>query len=400
MRVAIFTDSFKPEISGVVTSIDTLMKELRRRGHEVFLFAPRYHGKKATDPSIIDIPSIPYPFRRMKERRLALPWGGALRKSRTLNIDVIHSHVPGTVGIYALLASWLWRVAHVHTYHTHFLLYTHYAPIPHALATRAVKWIVRHFCGRCQHVISPSQGMRKDLLEHGVDAPISVVPTGVDLRVEHPRRIMGELFEKYNLGDPGRIAGRRLLVSIGRLGREKNICFLVRALAILKAKHDVHLLMIGDGPDRGEIEREVRDLGLSGRVSLPGYVRYEDVFSFLGLAQLFIFASVTETQGLVLLESMAVGTPVVAVAGTGISDLMENDAGGLTTKHNVEEFAEAVDRLLTDEPLRRSKSAEAVSRARELSVENLVGDIVSIYDKSIEELRLYGPPRLGHRSCG
>ena len=397
MRIAIFTDTYQPEINGVVTSVDTVRNELRHLGHEVYLFAPRYFGRKTDDPRHVQFPSIPFPFPQMRERRVALPWGGALRKFGKLRFDIIHSQVPGTVGMYALIASWLWRVPHVHTYHTHYMEYTHYMPFPRSFSTRAVKWLARHFCGRCQHVISPSHGMRAAIREHGVDAPISVVPTGIDMRADYPSSSLEELFARYDLGDPVRVAGKRLLVSVGRLGREKNIRFLIRAVAKIAEYHDVHLLMIGDGPDRAEVEELIAELNLADRVTLVGYVSHRDVFALLKLAELFLFSSMTETQGLGLLESMAMGTPVVAIEGIGVSDLLEHNAGGFAVSCDMTEFTTTARRMLDDGDLRRRKAKEALLRAREWSVENQVSTITRIYTNSISDFREHGLPRLNHR---
>lgn len=397
MRIAIFTDTYHPEINGVVTSVETVAGELRAQGHQVFIFAPRYFGRHDPDPRTVRIPSIPFPFKQMKERRIILPWGGALCRFSKLNIDIIHSQVPGTVGWLALLVSWLWRVPHVHTYHTHYMEYTHYMPFPRSFSTRAVRWIARHFCGRCQHIISPSRGMREAIRGHGVDAPISVVPTGIDLRLEHPERPLQDLFTRYGLGETRRVAGKRLLVSVGRLGREKNICFLIRALTIIRQRHDVHFLMIGDGPDRREVEELINRLDLADHVSLVGYAGHEDVFAFLRHGELFIFSSQTETQGLVLLESMAVGTPVVALSGIGVSDLLENDTGGIATEKSMVAFTTAVNRMLEDPALVEEKRAQALGRAREWCMENQVARIVDVYTAALADFKEHGLPRFRHR---
>lgn len=397
MRIAIFTDTYRPEINGVVTSVDTVSDELREQGHEVYIFAPRYFGRRDDNPWHIRFPSIPFPLLQMRERRVSLPWGGAFRKFGKLDIDVIHSQVPGTNGIYALIASWLWRVPHVHTYHTQYMEYTHYMPFALGFSRRAVKWIARYFCGRCQHVISPSHGMRATILEHGVDAPVSVVPTGIEMRTDRATQTLSDLFARYELGDPARVSGKRLLVSVGRLGREKNICYLMRALAIIREHHDFHFLMIGNGPDRGEIEELIDQLDLGDRVTLVGYVGHGDVFAFIRQSDLFIFASVTETQGLVLLESMSVGTPVVAIEGIGVSDLLENDMGGLATRSNMADFTDGVERMLSDDEFLRRKSVEALNRAHEWSVENQVFKIIRIYQDSIDDFRRHGLPRYRRR---
>jgi glycosyltransferase involved in cell wall biosynthesis len=171
----------------------------------------------------------------------------------------------------------------------------------------------------------------------------------------------------------------------------------MRALAIIREHHDFHFLMIGNGPDRGEIEDLIDRLDLGDRVTLVGYVGHEDVFAFIRQSDLFIFASVTETQGLVLLESMSVGTPVVAIEGIGVSDLLENDTGGLATRSSMVDFIDGVERMLSDDEFLRRKSVEALNRAHEWSVENQVSKIIRIYQDSIDDFRRHGLPRYRHR---
>lgn len=398
MRIAIFTDTYRPEINGVVTSIDTYRSELERQGHEVWVFAPRYFGRDDPHPRTFRFPSIPYPFKMMKERRIA--WMGPVSMLRfgRLRIDVIHSQVPAFMGIYALLVSALWRVPHVHTYHTHYMEYRHYMPFPSAFARRAIIWIARHYCGRTNHVIVPSSGIKDAVLSYGVDAPVTVIPTGIDTRDRRSDVPLPDLLAKYRLDAPDEPARKRLLVSVGRLGREKNIRFLIRAMAKMReAGEPVHLFMIGNGPDRAEIEVEIETLRLRDDVTLTGYVDRDDVLSFLRACELFIFASKTETQGLVLLESMAMGTPVVAIDATGVHDLVGDDVGGIATEDDVEAFARSTLELLRAPRLLRRKKAEAVRRAELWSIENQARRLEAVYESAISDMRRHGLPRYRHR---
>jgi 1,2-diacylglycerol 3-alpha-glucosyltransferase len=398
MRIAIFTDTYRPEINGVVTSIDTYRSELERQGHEVWLFAPRYFGRPDPHPRNLRFPSIPYPFKMMKERRIA--WMGPIAMLRfgRLEADVIHSQVPAFMGIYALVASALWRVPHVHTYHTHYMEYTHYMPFPRAFATRTIVWIARRFCGRTHHVIAPSAGIKEAISSYGVDAPITVIPTGIDTRERETTVPLADLLAKYRLGDPADFAGKRLLVSVGRLGREKNIRFLIRATAKIRdAGEPVHLFMIGNGPDRAEIEAEIERLHLQNDVTLTGYLERDDVLSFLRSCELFVFASKTETQGLVLLESMAMATPVVAIDATGVTDLVGDNVGGIATRDDVDAFADAAVGLLRSGRMLRRKKAEALKKAALWSVDHQARRLVAIYEAAITEMRRHGLPRYRHR---
>lgn len=398
MRIAIFTDTYRPEINGVVTSIDTYRTELERQGHDVWIFAPRYFGREDPDPRNVRFPSIPYPFKMMRERRIAWIGPASMLRFGRLKIDVIHSQVPAFMGIYALIISALWRVPHVHTYHTHYMEYTHYMPFPRAFATRAIVWIARHYCGRTNHVIAPSSGIKEAIQSYGVDAPVTVIPTGIDARDRDTQTPLSDLLEKYHLGSASRYSGKRLLASVGRLGREKNIRFLIRAMARMRDLGEpVHLFMIGNGPDRGEIEVEIERHGLAADVTLTGYLDRDDVLSFLRASELFVFASKTETQGLVLLESMAVGTPVVAIDATGVNDLVGDNVGGVATPDDVDSFARTtVDLLRSPRELRR-KRAEALRKAALWSVDHQAHRLIAIYGDAIREMRLHGLPRFRHR---
>ena len=398
MRIAIFTDTYRPEINGVVTSIDTYRSELERQGHEVWIFAPRYFGRDDPHPRNLRFPSIPYPFKMMKERRIA--WMGPIAMLRfgRLGIDVIHSQVPAFMGVCALVVSALWRVPHVHTYHTHYMEYRHYMPFPNAFARRAIIWIARHYCGRANHVIVPSSGIKDAVLSYGVDAPVTVIPTGIDTAGRKTDTPLAELLAKYRLGSEEGLARKRLLVSVGRLGREKNIRFLIRAVAKIRdAGEPVHLFMIGNGPDRAEIEVEIETLRLRDDVTLTGYVDRDDVLSFLRACELFVFASKTETQGLVLLEAMAMGTPVVAIDATGVHDLVGDNVGGVTTDDDADGFARTTVALLRSPRLLRGKRTEAQRRASLWSIENQVRRLEAVYEAAITDMRRHGLPRYRRR---
>jgi 1,2-diacylglycerol 3-alpha-glucosyltransferase len=398
MRIAIFTDTYRPEINGVVTSIDTYRGELERQGHDVWIYCPRYFGQDDPDPRIVRIPSIPFPFRMMKERRLA--WMGPVRLLQfgKINADVIHSQVPGNMGVAALLASAIWRTPHVHTYHTHYMEYVHYMPFPKGFSRRAVVWIARYFCGRCNFIVAPSTDIKDALLSYGIDAPVTVIPTGIDMTHRSTDTPLADLLARYGLGSGEYLSGKKLLVSVGRLGREKNIRFLIRAVSRIRdAGRPFHFFMIGDGPDRDQIEEEIRQRRIEDHVTLTGYIDRNDVLSFLRASDLFIFASKTETQGLVLLESMAMGTPVVAIRASGVSDLIVDDVGGILTPDDVECFSQTVIDILGSPSQYRLKRRQAMSRAALWSVENQARRLIAVYEAAIVELRRHGMPRFRRR---
>lgn len=395
MTIAIFTDTYSPEINGVTTAIRLIREELQNRGHTVYLFCPEYGGRVfADDPYTIRFPSIPYFFKKMKERRFVFPHFRKLFRIRRLGIDIIHSQVPGNIGVYGLIAARLFNIPHVHTYHTLYMAYIHYMPIPHAISTRSVRWISRKFLGRCQRVVAPSYDIRRELKSYGVDAPIDVIPTGIETRRSHAFLNPAKLKGKYGIQPD-----EPCLLYVGRLGPEKNVQFLFDVMSELRERgRRVQLLIVGDGPDRARLEGLVRSQDLGSAVTFAGYIPREEVFSFYHMTDLFVFASETETQGLVLLEAMSVGTPVVAVAVMGVADLMTDNRGGIAVRPRVDEFANAVESLLDNDELYRRKRDEAEHKAHDWSVTRSVDRLLWFYEESIRDHRAHGMPRYGARS--
>lgn len=399
MRVAIITDTFLPAINGVVTSIQVFRDELERQGHQVFVFAPRYSHSKETDERVFRFPSIPFPFSLMREQRIVFPSLRVFRQLARLRVDVIHSQVPSFSGAWAVLLSRLLRIPHLHTYHTHWMEYTHYMPLPRWMSRRAVQWISQHYCGRCQLVLSPSDGMREALIQMGVDAPIRVLPTGIHLPSARSIKSPDELRRTYPIPPPERLEGKRILSYVGRVGREKNLRFLMHMLTVLlERRDDLHFLLVGDGPDRTDLDRDIEALHLSEHVTMTGYIDHEDVPGIFAMTDVFVTSSLTETQGLVLLESMAVGTPVVAVAAMGVRDMLEDGKGGMLSGHDEHEFARCVETLLDDHNRRRRASEEAVQKAEEWSVPSMTRRLVASYRESVRDFRRFGRPRFRHRA--
>jgi len=390
VNIAVFTDTYTPQVNGVTTSILIFQRELERLGHTVYIFCPTYGGREGLDsPRVFRFYSIPYRSEKMHEQRIALPLSRGIWKFPKLKIDIVHYHVPHYMGAYALLLAWIFKKPTIHTYHTLFVKYTHYVNIRPSLAVRFVKWISRVFCNHTDLILAPSQEMKRELLSYGVHKPIEVLPTGIDLpQLPDPTHLQ-TLRKDFPLD-------KKLLIFVGRFAREKNIPLLFDVLKILEHKGiPCHLLLVGDGPDRKRIEEEILERKIARSTTITGYIPRSDVFSLLACADLFLFPSETETQGLVLLEAMAVGVPVVAADAMGAGEVLRDGRGGVAVPATPQAFADAAFKLLTDPVLYREKQRSAKEKATEWSSKTLTQRLVTVYKATIEGYRIRRYPPKG-----
>jgi 1,2-diacylglycerol 3-alpha-glucosyltransferase len=384
MRIGFFTDTYTPQINGVVSSIRLFADALERLGHEVYIFAPTPR-QPGDGPRIVRIPSVPFAFQ--PEYRLAAIYSqNVYRLVRRANLDVIHSHDPFAIGLFGLTMAKRFRLPYVHTYHTLYPEYVHY--VWETRFTRAMaERLSREFCDQCDLVLAPSTKIEKALKDWGVTKPVIILPTGVD----------ADRFAATGPADAAELRLRfgipesdRLLIFVGRLGREKNIQLLIDAMALIKTP-GARLLVIGNGPYRSELDRRIARLGVGDHVTFTGYLQREDVAAAYAASDLFFFASTSETQGLVIAEAMASGLPVVAVDDLATADAVADGVNGLLVPERAEDLAAAADRVLGDDELRAAMSAESLKRADALCIDRMAERLAGVY----EDLIAGRPPRRG-----
>jgi glycosyltransferase involved in cell wall biosynthesis len=380
MRIGVFSDTYLPQINGVSVVVDLLRRELQALGHEPLLLVPDYPGVDREgdgDRGIYRFPAFTFPFHR--ESRVTAPvnrW--ALR--RLPELEIVHSHTPFSLGLLALWAAREFSIPHIHHYHTLFTEYRYYLPRPLRPSRRMAERLSAAFCNRCEAIIAPSRLMEKELESYGITKPIYAVPFGVDLR-----EFEGEC--RWNPREELRIPqGEPLLLHSGRLAREKNLRFLLRAFqAMLKEEKDLWLVLTGDGPERPALEHYAAELGIGDRVIFTGYLPRERLIELYKRADLFIFASKTETQGLVLVEAQAAGTPVVAIGAMGVLDVVEHGETGLLVEEDEEEFTAAVLRLLEDQGRLERMGRCAREHVETMSSQHSVEKLLGIYQRLLNE---------------
>ncbi len=377
MHILYVSDVYFPRINGVSTSIETFRNELIAAGHRVTLIAPHYLPNREIvleENGIYRIPSRPVPRDpedRFKSYRATLGLVGELRDR---GIDLVHIHTPFVAHYAGLALARALGVPRVATYHTYFEEYLgHYLPfLPGSWVRAAARRFSRAQCNDMDAVFVPSLAMSEVLRDYGVCQPLTVLPTGIP-----------EDF--FTAGDGGRFRAehgiapeRPMALFVGRVAFEKNIGFLLEVLARMKALlPDLLLVVAGEGPALPALRAQARHLGLEQQVNFVGYLdRRSGLRDCYAAADAFVFASRTETQGLVLLEAMAQGVPVVGLAAMGTRDIILPQRGAVAAPDDVAGFAASLAGVLRDPARRAALCAEArvfalkwsaMERAREVA---------------------------------
>jgi glycosyltransferase involved in cell wall biosynthesis len=378
LRIVMFTNNYLPFIGGVPISIERLWRGLAAMGNAVLLIAPRYRDQPRVEAHVLRVPSI-LALGEKREFRLANIFlrriGRAVRDFRP---DLIHLHHPFWLGSLGLLLAHRLRVPAVFSYHTRLEHYAHFVPLPGMLFRNFISHaLIKRFANKCDAVIVPTYSAEEYLRMIGVKKPVFVQPTGIDYRrfQEVTAGQVARLRSSLGIGD------ERVLISVSRLSNEKNIDFLIDAIASLREQTErpFLVLMIGDGHQRERLHRRIDELNLARHFRLLGAVPPEDMAIYYRLGQLFLFASKSETQGMVILEAMAAGLPVVAVRSSGIDDVVRQGYNGFKTPENIGQWCARVTQLLEDERLREEMSGHALLVAAEHSIEKFAEGVKAIY---------------------
>ncbi len=381
MHIAHFTNFYYPVINGVVRSVGAFREAMTELGHNVFIFAQHDPNYTDDEPFIYRYPAIKLPLQ--VEIPTIIPVSPFIDKLLpTLKLDVIHTHHPFLLGQTAATKSDDLGVPLVFTFHTQYTDYSHYFPLPQEAVQSFVKdaivtWMA-DFMQKCHHIVVPSESMAEILREgYGLEDQVTAIPTGINLA-------------PYKTADRDAVRRRhnwnqdRVVISVGRLAPEKNFETLINAVGrILPRLPDLRLVIIGDGPSRTKLEKLAEKRGLAGRVEFLGTLPYSEIPAYLKAADLFGFASITETQGLATMEAQAAGLPVAAVDATGTSDAVTHLREGLLTPNSAAALGNAIEKILTDETLRRRFRAAALEKAATFDISLITPRLIEVYKQAV-----------------
>jgi glycosyltransferase involved in cell wall biosynthesis len=428
VRIAYFTDTYLPEINGVVTSLESHSRLMAARGHDILIVCPRYRR-----PALSAVPRVQvrryrsFSFVTNKDTRVALPsMASVARTLSRFRPDIVHVHTPLSVGVIGLATARVMRLPTVQTYHTYIPDFMQYvelhrllrlddvqdrvvnslifermfesgvwrrvarvgqarrqaleevtrvassvvgalAPAERQQLSARVAWqYTRTLYNRADLVLTPSVTLKHALESHGVSVPVEYLSNGIDTALVR---------QKDSYAATGR------LLHAGRLGHEKNVDVVLRAFARLAAERpEVTLDIIGDGPAREGLARLAERLGVAGRVQMPGFVDRRALGRIYGDYDLFVTASTIETQGIVLLEAMSAGLPIVGVDALAIPELVTDGRDGLIVSPGDEAaIADACGRMLDDEALRARFGAACKQDVHPHALESVITQLEGLY---------------------
>lgn len=382
MKIGIFTDTYRPQINGVVTSVCLMEQKLKEHGHEPFIFTIAHpHVKPSQDPSnVFRIGSVT--FWGNPDYRIAKIYSrGTLKKVQELKIDLIHSHAPFSLGIMAHLIAKKLEIPEIHTYHTMLSDYTHYIKFGGLMPKLAAENYSRVFCNLVNAIIVPTKKVYQTLKDYGVKTPIYIIPTGIELSLfykEIPKQELLILKDNLKLSENDQI-----LIFVGRIAKEKSIEKLINYHKKLVSK-DPHykLIIVGSGDYLKKLTELVESLSLEDHIVFPGKVNYNDLPKYYQIADCFVTASTSETQGLVVLEAAASGLPIVAIDDESYYDMIQHGKNGFYYHHEGE-YISYLETIFRDQKLKTQMMDYSRKIADNFSSESFYNRIMSVYQKTI-----------------
>lgn len=385
MNIGIFTDTYYPQINGVVTSVRTLQEELSHRGHKVYIFTVSHPNAKTAFPRVFRLPSMP--FFLLPSHRIGLLYSpkafGIVKK---INLDIIHTQTEFSLGLFGRMVAKQLNIPTVHTYHTMYEEYVHYVSkgMLNEFTPKMVRPLSRIFCNGCDTIIAPTDKV-KDLLErYNICKPIEVIPTGINLKPFRKENFketeIDELRKKFNLkkSDP-------VVLFVGRIAKEKSIDVVIRQMpTLLNRLPNSKLVIVGEGPVKKDLIKLCKEMNVENSVIFTGEQPWESIGLYYQLGNVFVSASTSETQGLTFAEAMAAKIPVVAKQDKSIEGIIKDKLNGRIFTNN-EELSSILFELLTNKTSCKYLAQNAAITIEPYSAIHFGERIEQVYNSILEK---------------
>lgn len=378
MNIGLYTDTYFPQISGVATSIKTLKEALEKQGHNVFIFTTTDPNvKKGTvEPNVFRFSSIP--FVSFTDRRIAFRGlFEATKVAKEVNLDIVHTQTEFALGTIGKYVAHQLDIPAIHTYHTMYEDYLHYILNGHLLRPYHVRQFVKSYLKNMDGCIAPSGRVEELLRRYGVQIPIRVIPTGVDLQGMN-NDIQRDVRQELGIDQDAPV-----ILTLSRIAAEKKINHILNVMPkIIDEFPNVKFVIAGDGPDVDVLKDQVERLTLENYVIFVGNVEHGDVGNYYRMADLFVSASDTETQGLTYIEALAAGTPCVVYDTDYTENIFDQDIFGLTFTTQQEMLEEII--TLLKQGTKRIPQELLQNKLQKISADQFAKNVSDFYQYAID----------------
>jgi glycosyltransferase involved in cell wall biosynthesis len=368
MKIAMFSESYKPYLNGPVKVISLLKEELEKKGNSVYVFTS---GKYDYEKNVF----------RSKKLNISQGYGLSFpvyfKDSIFKKVDIFHTHQPFLLGLYALYKARKYNKKIVFTNHCQYSTYVeNYIPFLGKYLKKIVARYVGWFINTCDKTILPSETFKKQITgEYGAKVDkIEIIPNAISFP-SIDQNLSKKLAEKHKVGD------KKILIYVGRLGKEKNLTFLINAFHKVTAKNkNVLLFIVGGGPETESLKDLVNRLGEEKNIIFTGYIQNKEVFSYLALSDIFVSASTSEIHPITLLEAMYAGNTAVALASPGFSDTIENGKNGFLINEKSETlFADSITKLITNNLMLKNMQEASKESIKQYELKKVINKTINLY---------------------
>lgn len=394
MRIGLFTDTYLPDINGVVSSVELLRKKLVEQGHEAYVICT-YPGvlKVQREGNIIRIPGIE--LKQLYGYAVASPLHFFLYDDiEALHLDVIHAHTEFGVGIFAQMCAEHFHIPVVRTYHTTYEDYTHYINLTNSdsvdkAAKKLVANLSKLYGQKCMYMIAPSLKTKEMLQGYGIKTPIKIIPTGTEFKRFNKENTSQEKIAEIRSELKIR-QGNKLMLYVGRIAKEKSLDILIDAFKQVKANHlNIQLAIIGGGPDLKHFRDLVHAADLDEYVNLADQRPNKDIPAYYHAADCFASASTTETQGMTYIEALASSLPIFARRDECVFDLLDEGQNGFYFDNSEELYTKINEFLKLDQPAIDKMINHGLEKIKVYDADLFADSILEVYREAIDKYRDY-----------